>query len=178
MGTLNLTYTFPDTDAKVSSLLYPYPSSAARAETLQALLNFQNEFFSGSTSLTSGIQALGGAAASGTVTFSGQPTAADTVTVNGRVWTFVASGATTYQVNIGASLAITLANFASQYNAAKATTANISNISISASATVLTFTADMVGIAGNAFTLAESGTNITVSGATFTGGTAATSYTF
>jgi hypothetical protein len=178
MGTLTLTYTFPDTDAKVGSLLYPYPSSTARNETLQALVNFQNEFSSGSLSLTSGIQALGGAAASGTATFSGNPTAADTLTVNGRVWTFVASGATTYQVNIGADLATTLASFVTKWNAAKATTDNISNISVSASATVLTFTADAVGLAGNAFTLAKSSTAITVSGANFTGGTAATSYTF
>lgn len=178
MGRLTLTYTFPDTDAKVGSLLYPYPSSVARAETLQALLNFQNEFFSGSTSLTSGTQDLGGAFASGTATFSGQPTAADTLTINGVAFEFVASGATGTQVNIGASLAATLTNFVTVFNTNKATNAALINLTIAASATVLTITSTVIGTSSNLIPLAKSSTAITLSAATLTGGTATTSYTF
>lgn len=179
MGTLNLTYTFPDTDAKVGSLLYPYPSSTARNETLQSLLNFQNEFFSGSLSLTSGIQALGGAFASGTATFSGQPTAVtDSFTINGVQFGFVASGATGTQVNIGADLAATLTNFVTVFNTNKATNAALINLSVSASATVLTVTSTVNGTGSNLIPLAKVSTAITLSGATLSGGTAATSYTF
>jgi hypothetical protein len=43
------------------------------------------------------------AVSSDSVTFTGIPTASDTLTINGVVFTFVASGATAYQVNIGGS---------------------------------------------------------------------------
>jgi hypothetical protein len=179
MGTLNLNFTFPDTDAKVSSLLYPYPSSAARRETITAITNFINEFYSGSISLTTGTQSRGGAFASGTATFSGQPTAiTDSLTINGVSFGFVASGATGTQVNIGANLAATLTNFVTVFNTNKATNAALINLTIAASATVLTVTSTVIGTPSNLIPLAKTSTVITLSAATLTGGTAATVTTF
>lgn len=179
MGQLDIKLTYNPTDARIQSLLYKYPSSVARKETLIALSNLITELNGGGHTLLSGVQTLGGVSASGTVTFAGQPSANDTITINSRVWTFVASGATQYQVNIGGTLAATLANFISQYNASKLSTANISNITATATSTVITFTADWGGLWGNLITLAKSGTNLTVSGANLAGGTAPTSqYTF
>jgi hypothetical protein len=178
MGTLNLNFTFPDSDTKVSSLLYPYPSSVARRETLTYIGNFINEFYSGSISLTTGTQSRGGAFASGTATFSGQPTATDTLTINGVVFEFVAAGATGTQVDIGASLALTLAELVTVFDTAKATNAALINLTIAASATVATITSTVIGTPSNLIALAESSTVITLSAATLTGGTAATVTTF
>jgi hypothetical protein len=50
------------------------------------------------------------APATGAISFPAQPTAGDTITLNGVVITFVASGAAGNQVNIGADLTATLAN--------------------------------------------------------------------
>lgn len=51
------------------------------------------------------------------LTFSAQPVAASTITIAGTVYTFVASGATGTQVNIGASLFATLTNLGTVINA-------------------------------------------------------------
>lgn len=110
------------------------------------------------------------AAATGSITFSAQPAAASTITINGVVFTFVASGAVGPQINIGASLATTLANAVTVLNAsvdALVTPATYSTDTISK----LIVTHDTLGLAGNSFTLAASAaSNGTVSGATLTGG--------
>jgi hypothetical protein len=104
--------------------------------------------------------------AGGTITFSGQPTAADTITINSIPITFVASGATGDQVNIGASATLTAQALQTFINA------NVSRLAVNSSglANVLTLIAETSGVAGNSIGLAKSGTNPTLSAATLTGG--------
>ncbi len=106
------------------------------------------------------------AAATGTITFAVNPSANDTITLNGTAVTFVAAGATGNQVDIGADLASTLT--ALQTFLAASADAQISKCNYSASTTVLTVTNKTAGFAGNSFTLAASAA--TVSSATLTGG--------
>lgn len=116
-------------------------------------------------SATSGV----GIDASGTITFTANPSPADTVTVNGTSIEFVASGATGNQVNIGATDSLTAVNLLtflmnSQIN-------NLLQATYSLSGLVLTVTAASPGVAGNSITLAKSSSAITLSGATLAGGT-------
>jgi Phage tail tube protein len=110
-----------------------------------------------------------GVAATGNITFTGNPSAGHTITINGVVWTFVASGATTAQTNIGGSLAATLTQLATDLNASVnplVTPATYSN----SGGTALGIVYDTVGAAGNAFTLASGNVNGVPSGATLSGG--------
>jgi Phage tail tube protein len=110
-------------------------------------------------------------AATGSVAFSAQPAVNSTITINGVVFTFVASGATGNQVNIGANLAATLTSLASILNANG--TVGGAFATYAATATALNITRGTLGPVGNAFTLAASSapaSNATVSGATLTGG--------
>lgn len=120
---------------------------------------------------------VGAVAATGTITFSAQPAVNSTVTINGTVFTFVASGATGNQSNIGGSLAATLTSLAVVLNAS--VVAGVIPTTYGSTATTLTFVYDTLGLAGNAFTIAASvspASNGTVSAATLTGG--ANSHTF
>lgn len=110
-----------------------------------------------------------GVAATGDITFTANPSASHTITINGVVWTFVASGATGTQTNIGGSLAATLTQLATDLNAsvnASITPATYSN----GGGTKLNIVHDAVGGGGNSFTLASSNANGVVSGATLSGG--------
>jgi hypothetical protein len=113
----------------------------------------------------------GTVAATGSITFSAQPAVNATVTINGTAFTFVASGATGNQVNIGANLAATMTALAVALNAS--VVPGVALATYTGTATALTMVHDTLGSAGNAFTLAASTTpasNGTVSGATLTGG--------
>lgn len=107
-------------------------------------------------------------AASGTLTFGGQPTAADTITINGIAITFVASGAVGSQVNIGGNAAGTAQALATYINAHSDTL----HVTSSGASNVLTLTHITPGTAGNALTIAKSGAQPALSGATLTGGSA------
>jgi len=61
-------------------------------------------------------EASGGVAATGSITFTSNPVATKTVTLNGTAITFVASGATTLQCNLGPTLGDTLVNLAAKIN--------------------------------------------------------------
>jgi hypothetical protein len=117
----------------------------------------------------------GGAAATGTTTFAAQPTAGHTITLNGVVFEFVASGATGRQVNIGAAITNTLDNLVSVINtirdAGEGRLLGYTYTKTGGGNNVLTVAANVFGAAFNAFTLASSNANGTVSGATLTGGT-------
>jgi hypothetical protein len=114
------------------------------------------------------------------ITFAGQPTSGDTITINGAVYTFVNVLTTGTQVQIGSTLAQTMTNFVAAVNASaeadpsgQYTAAGlIPNADAWASvfsATVVRIFANAIGTAGNAITLAKSGANITVGGATLAG---------
>lgn len=113
----------------------------------------------------------GTVAATGTITFSAQPAVNATVTINGTAFTFVASGATGNQVNIGANLAATLTALATALNAS--VVPGVALATYTGTATALTIVHDTLGNTGNSFTLAAStspASNGAVSGATLSGG--------
>ncbi len=117
-------------------------------------------------------------AATGSIAFSAQPAANSTVTINGTAFTFVASGATGNQVNIGANLAATMTALATALNASAVP--GVAVATYTGAAAALTILHDTVGAAGNAFTLAAStspASNGTVSGATLSGGASSHSFT-
>lgn len=122
------------------------------------------------TTVILGEASLPCAQAAGSATFSGNPTAADTLTLNGTAITFVASGAVAPQVNIGASLAVTLANLLAM--CAASADAQLVKFSYGVAGSVFNIYAAAAGTAGNALTLAKSSTAITLSAATLAGGTA------
>ena len=106
--------------------------------------------------------------ASGTFTFNAQPAANSTVTINGVTVTFVASGATGAQVNIGASVTATVAALQTYLAAA---TGALAAQTYSASGSVLTVTAGTAGTAANSTAIAVSASaNATLSAATLLGG--------
>ena len=123
--------------------------------------------------------------ASGTATFSSQPTAADTITINGVVITFETLGAVGPQVNIGLTTAATAAAFAALINGVPDSydengrivygTPPLAGTGVNAyidtvnAPTVVVLTANEEGTAPDAITLAISGTYPTLSGTTLSG---------
>jgi len=115
-----------------------------------------------------------GLAATGNVTFTGQPAAAQTITLNGTTWTFVASGATGNQVNIGSTLGDTVQNLATALSAS----ADVNTKALQywayppspagrlegSAANQLNYAATTVGTAGNAISVSTNVTGATVSG--------------
>lgn len=119
----------------------------------------------GANLITDGVQA------SSTITFAGQPTANDTITIGGIVFTFKAAAASNTDVKIGVDQPTTMANLAAvlnRYNFAAALASNL--VAVVSSTTVVTVTAVDPGTAANAITLAKTSVNITVGGATLAGG--------
>lgn len=118
--------------------------------------------------------ATGGAKASKVLTFSVNPTAAQTITINSVVFTYVSGApANNAQIQIGGDLATTLANTTAVINAYTGDS-RVAVLTASNNATTLTLTADTYGLAGNNNTVA---TNTTATGAgTFTGGADASKY--
>lgn len=113
----------------------------------------------------------GGAYASGTVTFAtAAPTDGETVSVNGIVYTFRATPTLANDVALGTTPAEAAANL----NAALVADAAGSNVVSTVAGAVVTIRATLAGAPGNAIALAETGVNITVSGATLSGGADAT----
>lgn len=108
------------------------------------------------------------------------PTAADTVTVGGQVYTFRASVATTAnEVKIELTAAATLQNLYDAINGTASagvgslTVANPDVVAVAVSATVVTVKAKVPGTVGNFIPLTESGTHTSIGSAatTLTGGT-------
>ena len=117
--------------------------------------------------------------ATGTVTNStGVPTANDTVTIGGQVYTFKDTLAAAYDVKIGGTIAATMTSLGLAINATgvagtdyfAGTLANLSVTSSAPTAGVNTLTAIYPGIAGNGVLLSKSGTNLAVSAAALAGG--------
>lgn len=125
---------------------------------------------------------IGGAYTSQTVTFStAAPANNDTVTVNGVVYTFkTGSLLAARDVAAGATHLAAAQNFCDAVNASpttvgttfySTTTANAYAVATIV-AGVVTLSAKLHGTAANSYTLAKSGANIAVGGATFAGGLA------
>lgn len=115
--------------------------------------------------------------ATGTVTCA-SVSAADTVTINGVTFTAVAGAAGANQFSIDGNDTADGAALAAAVNAS--VTAGITGVVTAAAASgVVTFTASVPGLVGNAITLASSnGTRLAVSAARLAGGTNATAIAY
>lgn len=107
--------------------------------------------------LAKGVKAVrdvsGGRHADGSITFSGNFTANDTVTVNGVVFTAVASGASGNQFNVAGSLSGSLDNLVTVLNNSTDEHVNVATYSKTGSDDTLTVVYDTETEVGNAFTL-------------------------
>lgn len=98
--------------------------------------------------------------ATGTVTFTGAPSAAETMLIANVTFTARASGATGNEFNIGGSVSVTAANLAAAINASS----NLAGIVTATSALgVVTITSIVPGPIGNGIQLSESLSNTTFS---------------
>ena len=100
--------------------------------------------------------------ASGSITFSGQPSSADTITIGSNTYTFGTD------ITIGADLAETLDNIAAE---------TWTDVDVTATEDGISIVAKTAGIAGNSIALSCSSATATVSGANLTGGADATTGT-
>lgn len=107
-----------------------------------------------------------GSLATGTITFAATPTAGDTISLDGVVWTFVSAITAANQTLIGSTLAATLTSLAGSLSTSKAPGLVVATYLANSTQLVITFVTG--GVAGNAYTLAAS--RATVSGPTLTGG--------
>lgn len=99
-----------------------------------------------------GATTTGGAQATGTITFSGVPTAGQTVIVNGITFTVAASPATAYEFAPGGTATAAATNLLAKLVAA--TDAELQVMSFSRSGAVITLTYGSTGTAGNSVTIA------------------------
>lgn len=117
------------------------------------------------TATASGAPVSSYTAATGTVTFTGLPTAAQTLSIGNEVYTFVASATDPFDVTIGADETETGDNLVT----ALADSALVTGVN---AAGVVTLTAIVSGLSGNAIALSETADNTAVSGSFMTGGVA------
>ncbi len=107
--------------------------------------------------------------AEGFVKFTDNPSADETVILNGVTWTFKTSGATGTETNIKASLTLTLDELVTNLNASG--DAAIDDATYTKQGTDrLYIIHDTEGTAGNAYTVVSGTSENTVSGATLLGG--------
>lgn len=118
--------------------------------------------------------ALAGTAATGRYTLAIKPSINDTLVFNGVTFTFVTSSGSAVQITIGATLATAIANALTMLNAS--VNAAITPATYSSSgAGIIDITYDTKGSLGNAYTLGTAtGSNVTRSAATLTGGAGGT----
>lgn len=111
-----------------------------------------------------------GVQATNTLTFSGNPAAADTVTIAGTAVAFIAAGTAPSgnQVVLGATEAQTIEALLAFLVAS--TDTNLVKATYTAAGQVITLTAATSGTGGNALTLAKSSAVIAVGAGTFSGG--------
>lgn len=122
-----------------------------------------------------------GVAATGTLTFTGQPLDTETVTIGAKVYTFQSSLTNTDgHVHIGASTAASVTNLIEAINLganagtdyAASTTANAAGVTASQGAgTTMVLTSNFHSVSGNAVATTETLTNGSWGAATLTGGT-------
>ncbi len=102
--------------------------------------------------------------------------APDTLTINGTAFTFVPSSPSGNQILVGPTNIATAAN--AQSVLAASLDSNVVEGTYSREDNVITVTAAEAGTDGNSFTLAESSSHISISGATLSGGTVPSSVGF
>lgn len=118
------------------------------------------------TSATTGT----GVDASGTVTAGSNPSASDTLTINGTAITFVSSGPTGNQVLIGGTDALTMVNLLTFLQGSSNANLLQCTYALDPTQLILTVSAATPGTAGNSITLAKSSSALTLSASTLAGG--------
>lgn len=126
------------------------------------------EIESGTTGASSSVGFLSAPRATGKITFSVNPSASDTITLNGTVVTFVAGTPTGNQVQIGVSLSATMDALLTFLQASLDTQLVKFTYVLNAAKTILYLTAATAGTGGNSLTTTASAA--TASGATLSGG--------
>lgn len=109
-----------------------------------------------------------GKRAIGTYTFTGNPTAGQTIVLNGVTWSFVTTTPVGNQTLIHTTVADTVRALVENLNTS--VVANLAVATYTFSGLVVTIKYDAIGTSGNAYTLAAGTYAGTVSGATLTGG--------
>jgi hypothetical protein len=112
----------------------------------------------------------GGVAATGSYTFTENPTDGQNIILNGVTWTFKTTPTGGSQTQIGVNLAATLTQLASDLHTSGQAVLTAAKYAVT-SGTILSITFGELGITGNAYTLAAGTYGGTVSGANLTGGT-------
>lgn len=123
-------------------------------------------------------QAAAAVAAQGTLTFTANPSADETVKLGDTTYKFVAELAAADDVKLGATVAETVGNLVAAINAAEGagekygtgTVANASVHAVQNEDAMITVFADNEGAAGNAIAMESAAASITLSGATLAGG--------
>jgi hypothetical protein len=122
--------------------------------------------------------AFGAPAAAATLTFTANPAALSSVTINLQAYTFVAAlSPAAYEVLIGATKEATAANLCAAINADAGagtsyggSTGQLPGILADVTSNVISLTATLPGTIGNSYPLTTTSGAITLSGATFAGG--------
>lgn len=117
-----------------------------------------------------------GGFATGAVTLTSNPSANDTLTLGGTAITFVASGASGSEVNIGATNLVTLANLLAFLSGSS--DSNLEKCNYSILGNVLTLKFKTQTATGNSFSLAKSSSAISLSGGDLAGGAVPSSVGF
>lgn len=132
------------------------------------------EVTSATTGVNSAIGFFNPPTAVGSAAFSANPANLDTLTIQGTLITFVTGAPVGSQVQIGATLAITLASLLTFLSSSA--DVNLVKMTYSVVASTLYIVSVLTGTAGNAYTLAKVSTAITLSGATLAGGSGTNLY--
>jgi phage tail sheath gpL-like len=166
-----------ETDDDATGLVAKFSKdTTANYVAIRELINLMEGMASGTYNGAMNVK-LGAVQASKTGTFTGNPTAADTVTVNGVAFTARASGAVANEYNIGADATANAAALAASINAS--VTAGIVDVVLASSALgVITFKSKQAGKVGNSIVLSESTGNFTLAGTVLAGGTQSTNKTY
>lgn len=109
-----------------------------------------------------------GTKASGTYTFTANPTATQTIILNGVTWTFVTGTPAAAQTQIRSTVAQTLTALVTDLTASANAGINVANYTLNG--LVLSITYKVIGTGGNGYTLAAGTYGGSVSAATLTGG--------
>jgi hypothetical protein len=107
----------------------------------------------------------------GWISLPTNPSGSNTITLNGTTWTFVPSGATANQTNIGGSASATMTTLVTNLNAsADAQVVKNTYAALPGSPTTLQITSKTAGTGNNGYTLATNVSGGTVSPGGMTGG--------
>lgn len=104
----------------------------------------------------------GGSKASGKIVFTGNLVAGDTVTINGVVFTCVASGATGAQFDVDSTLALSLASLNTVLNASVNPLVSIATYTVTDTDTAITASFDDYGTSQNSVVLASTHSTVVV----------------